>query len=156
MSDNWDVVYDMPVLYHGTSNKKLPEILSNGLVAGTCFGSSEVAKYFARQTAAECGGEPIIIAVQIGTFIQSDLVPDEQMIEFPIFDDWDMRGAEWEELVEPCGLDSLQIYEAAVYQGVVCVSLDMVSTPSGAPVKAPSKKAEQISDCIRSSPSMEM
>lgn len=114
------------MLYHGTSSKRLPKILKNGLKPGSHWGSEDVALFFARQSAREDHGRAILIVVDSSALVVSCFQIDNQMVEFPIFSDYDIRQNEWELLDNPTELDGLRIFDSVVYRANVPVTPAMV------------------------------
>jgi hypothetical protein len=110
-------------LYHGTSSLNYESILDDGVSDPSYWGTFENAKYFARGTCEETGGDPMIIAKNISDFSQYDLKVDENIIDFQINNDpkfrdrqfkaWNASGKTWQ--------DCLRIFGAVKYDNVVYV-----------------------------------
>lgn len=111
--DDWSL-NDAPYLYHGTSSKLVEEIIASGFSDPSHWGSQSVAEFFARGTCNDHGGKPVIFKMPLSEFSTHAFAPDEQMIDFPIFEDYDWRAEAWEESGQEW-LDSLRIYEAVEY-----------------------------------------
>lgn len=105
-------------LYHGTISKHLPEILKNGFVEKSFFGSQRIAEYYAEVTADELGGEPIVIAVPLSNFDPNSIEIDWNSYEEPITYALGMKEDELEELWEESDQtvsDFFDIYESVIY-----------------------------------------
>ena len=107
------------LLHHGTSSALLPSIEQDGMHAGSCWGTERVARYFARRNCEEHGGVPAILSVPMDRLDAALLSTDEQMIDFPIFQDYDERQYEWEEKSEQGWAECLRLYESVVYEATV-------------------------------------
>ena len=107
------------LLYHGTSSKHVKAILAEGLDEPSCWGSYEMAAFFAGQECKEKGGEPKIFARRLSAFDVASLQVDEQAVDFPMSDviglGYDVLGHAWEELEAEDGQDwaaALRIYRS--------------------------------------------
>jgi hypothetical protein len=127
--DEWDATREAGTLWHGTISVRLTGILREGLAPGSCWGTEAVARYFARRERGELGGRAAFLVVPLSRFDDSRLVPDEQMADFPIFEDYDVRQCAWEaaeEAGKPDWRDSLRVFEAVAYDAHLAVSADDV------------------------------
>ena len=69
-------------LVHGTTSVHLPNILANGLLAGTSLTNDPgLADYFSEEAVEESGGNPTLIYVRVPVSI---LTVDYPMLEEPI------------------------------------------------------------------------
>lgn len=108
-------------VYHGTSSKHVPGILAEGLDDPSCWGSHDMARYFAREECKEAGGKPRIFARRLSAFDEASLRVDEQAVDFPMSGvigiEYDVLGYAWEELGEDA-----QDWRAAlrIFQSVEC------------------------------------
>ncbi len=104
-----------PRLFHGTSTILLGSIRKEGLRPGSCWGTERVARYFADRNRDEHGGDRMVLSVLSSDIDFAALIADEQMIDFPIFPDYDLRQLEWER--DDCSQDwreCLRLYESVV------------------------------------------
>lgn len=111
---------DQAFLYHGTSSLFEEDILLFGVSDPSCWGSITVAEGFAKQACRDNGGTPIIIRKNAHDFSEEAFSPDENMIDFPIFDDFADRAELWR-LSKQDWEASLSIYECVVYNSLVDV-----------------------------------
>jgi hypothetical protein len=58
----------------------------------------EVAGYFAERNCANHGGRPVLIRLPVSMFSREDFSIDDQMIEFPLFYDYDRRAMAYKEV----------------------------------------------------------
>jgi len=134
---DWSVDRDVDLLWHGTSSNLADSILQEGLRPGSHWGSLEVAEYFAERNCAEHGGRPVLIRLPVSAFSREDFMVDEQMVDFPVFDDYDVRAMAYEEVEaegEPTWEDCLRVYESVVYPHKVTVDRSDIMLASGAPL----------------------
>ena len=120
----------MQRLYHGTSSSNIPGILSGGLNGPSCWGSKEVASYFATRECADSGGQPTLISIAIDELDQDAMAIDAQMLDFPVLTDISgadhgMLQAEWEQSAMTWR-DCLEIYESVVFTKSVAVTESML------------------------------
>ena len=118
-------------LYHGTSSSNIPGILSGGLNGPSCWGSKEVASYFAGRECADVGGHPTLISIAADELDQSAFAVDTQMLDFPVLTDiagadHGMLQLEWEQS-EMTWRDCLAVYESVVYAKSVTVTESMLT-----------------------------
>jgi len=90
----------MVLMYHGTTSRRLPSILSEGLMGPAFLTHSRwLAVYYASLRARLDGGEPTVLLVRVG---QEELTPDEFGVSVTAGD----RCREW---VVPGGLPADRI-----------------------------------------------
>lgn len=97
---------DDPLLYHVTPDANLPGILRDGLRAGSCWGTGDMADYYAGVIADE-GDRPVQLAIRLSDLQRLcasagvDLQPDQGSIDEPITTALEMDEDEvweaWEE-----------------------------------------------------------
>ena len=129
-------------LWHGTSQKRLPDLIRDGIRSPSWWGSRRMATWFAEDTADQDDSTPALIAVPLKRFNTWQLEPDEMMIKVPILpvlgtdieiQDGRTRPLERRVQIAWAALsgggtweDSLRIVEAVVYRAPARFSL---STP---------------------------
>ena len=128
----WSFEDDVAYLFHGTSSKHVASIIDRGVRAESCWGTREVAEFFARQNAREFGGRAILVRVPADRFPIEGFRIDRLMIEFPIYDDYDVRALAWESIVKPTWRDALRIYGSVVQANAVEPEMKEILSPTGA------------------------
>ncbi len=109
------------ILYHGTSSLYEKDILEGGIGDPSHWGTEKVAIGFAKQKCRDNGGNPLLIGVPFHEFDQWQFGVDENMIDFPIYNDVEARAKKWQESNQDWKA-SLKIYGAVVYDAPVYVS----------------------------------
>ena len=71
-------------LYHVTSKDQLPQILKNGLRAGSYWSNREDITDYYRETIEDEGKEPITISISLSNLNPSHIQPDYNGIEEPL------------------------------------------------------------------------
>jgi hypothetical protein len=116
-----------PMLYHGTSQRKLHELLATGgtMTAPSWWGSQEVAWYYAEDQEDRDGSSPVVIGVPLSRFDTAHLEPDHNSIAEPIttvigktedevIEAWETAEGTWQE--------SLDIVESVIYRAPIQVT----------------------------------
>ena len=114
------------ILYHGTSTNLIGSALSGGIHPPSYWGSRNVAMGFAKQKCRDIGGSPVLIAIPLTRFSKVHLVPDENMIDFCIFDDFESRADQWKTSQQDW-VASLEIYHAVMYDEIMYINDNDVS-----------------------------
>lgn len=107
-----EIIGTTQVLYHGTSRRYLPSILTNGLEPPTYWGDERKAHEYANEFA-----DGVVIAIPLSRFDASLLRPNENFVEIyqdedpELYDEWMASGQTWQ--------DSLNFFDSVVYHGVL-------------------------------------
>jgi hypothetical protein len=71
-------------LYHGTSTAHVEAVLREGVRAPSCWGTYEMALWFARRACDESGGHPALVYMTSDDVAGEALGPDPAAVDFPV------------------------------------------------------------------------
>ncbi len=114
-------------LCHGTSSNKIESILEKGFTGYSCWGSYDMAVYYASACCEEEGGSPVVISVEFNKFDKNLFQKDNPSIAEPITsvleDDEEDLAEMWANVEgEGTWKDCLEIYQSVAYEGTIRIA----------------------------------